>query len=499
MAAAQETVLPEVTEFLSQTCVRMFIGGRWEESADGGTFQTLDPGAGAPLATVAEGKAADVDRAVRAARKAFNETGWATMPVAERAMRLQRLADLVDKRRDVLAQLESLDVGKPFEAARDGDVPNVAQTLRWYAELATGSPLRVSIPVDGFEARQVRFPYGVAAFVLPWNFPFLLLGWNLAPALAAGNTVVLKPAEDAPLSSLYFCKLVEEAGIPAGVVNVVPGYGDRAGAALVEHPDIDRMGFTGSPEVGRLIASACGANLVPVKLELGGKGAAVVFDDVDPQEVAGKLVAAVTLNSGQVCCTASRWMIHEKIWDAFCQAAVQGMRDIRIGYGMDPSTQMGPVVSEKQRSRVLTYLQKGKDQGAELLLEGGQAVVQDHPNGFYVKPALLTGDPDNICACEEIFGPVAYLMKFTEEDQAVRLVNRSDYGLANSVWTADLERANRVAEAMVAGSGWINGHNLFPHGVPYAGCNLSGFGGGALGPDALLDYLRPQSILRPVD
>jgi len=277
---------------------------------------------------------------------------------------------------------------------------------------------------------------------------------------------------------------------------VVPGYGHTAGKALAEHPGINRMGFTGSPEVGRLIASACGQNLVPVKLELGGKGAAVVFDDVDPVAVAQKLVAAVTLNTGQVCCTATRWLIHEKMWNPFVKAAREAMQQVRIGHGLTPTTQMGPAVSDKQRQRILGYLDKGKAQGAEFILPGGPATVAEYPDGFYVKPSMLSGDPDNVCAREEIFGPVSFLMKFSEEEQAIDLVNRSNYGLANSVWSADLKRANRVAESMVAGNSWINGHNLFPHGVPYAGCNLSGCGGGVLGPETLFDYLRPQSVVR---
>ncbi|HUV37969.1 MAG TPA: aldehyde dehydrogenase family protein [Planctomycetota bacterium] len=495
---AARRLLPEVKKFLSGRPVKMFIGGKWVASADGGTFRTLDPGTGAVLATVAEGKKADVDRAVEAARKAFRKSGWADMPVVDRAVKLHRLADLVDKHADVLAQIESLDVGKPLPQAAAFDVPNVAQTLRWYADLAVRTRYSEPIAVSGFDARQVRLPYGVAAFILPWNFPLLLVGWGIAPALAAGNTCVIKPAEDTPLSTLYFCKLVKQAGIPDGVVNVVPGYGETAGAALAGHPKINRMGFTGSPEVGKLIAEACGRNLVPVKLELGGKGAAVIFDDADWKLAASNLVDAVTLNTGQVCCTATRWVLHEKIAKRFVDAAKKKMKGLKIGHGLDADTQMGPAVSEKQRQRILGYLNRGKGEGARALLAGGKASVRGCPGGFYVKPALLGGGPDNVCAREEIFGPVAYVMTFRTEKQVIDLVNRSPYGLANSVWSANLSRANRVAETLVAGNSWINAHNLFPHGVPYAGCNLSGMGGGVLGPETLFDYLRAQSVVRPL-
>ena len=495
---AARRLLPETKKLLSSRPVKMFIGGKWVSAADGGTFKTLDPGTGKVLATVAEGKQADVDRAVKAAQKAFRKGEWADLPVADRAVKLHRLADLVDKHADVLSQIESLDVGKPLPQAAGFDIPNVSQTLRWYADLAVRTRYSEPIAVSGFDARQIRVPYGVAAFVLPWNFPLLLVGWGIAPALAAGNTCIVKPAEDTPLSTLYFCKLLKQAGIPDGVVNVVPGYGEVAGAALAAHPDINRMGFTGSPEVGKLIAEACGRNLVPVKLELGGKGAAVIFDDADVKVAAEGLVDAVTLNTGQVCCTATRWLLHEKIAKKFLSVATKRMKSLKIGHGLDAKTQMGPAVSEKQRARILGYLKRGRAEGATDVLKGGKARVTTCPNGFYVKPALLAGGPDNVCAREEIFGPVAYVMTFRTERQAVDLVNRSTYGLANSVWSANLTRANRVAETMVAGNSWINGHNLFPAGVPYAGCNLSGMGGGVLGPDTLFDYLRAQSVVRPL-
>jgi aldehyde dehydrogenase (NAD+) len=315
--------------------------------------------------------------------------------------------------------------------------------------------------------------------------------------LAAGNTVIIKPAEDTPLSALYLAQLAREVGIPDGVINVVSGFGSVTGAALASHPGLKRMSFTGSPEVGRSIAAACGKNLVPVKLELGGKGAAVIFDDVDLPQTVEALAQAITFHTGQVCCDATRWLVHRSIYQSFVDASIERLRRVKIGYQLDAASQMGPVVSEKQRTRVLGYLQRGREQGAEVLLEGGPCPVADH-DGFYVKPALMAGSLENVAAREEIFGPVAYLAPFDDEAEAIRMVNSTDYGLANSVWTADLTRAHRVAEAMVAGNSWINGHNLFPHGVPYAGVNKSGLGGGVLSVETLFDYWRSLSVVRPL-
>lgn len=490
-------LLSETQAFLADGPLGLFIDGHRRPARSERTFETIDPGSGEIITRVAEGNDFDVDQAVQVARRAFQRSAWANLTPNERGVYLHRLADLIDQHSHTLAEIESLDVGKPLGQAQ-WDIGHFSATLRYYSDLAIAARYREPLAVSRNEARLVRRPYGVCGFILPWNFPFLLAGWNLSPALAAGNTVVLKPAEDTPLSSLYLTNLIQEAGIPDGVVNVVTGFGETAGAALARHPGLNRMGFTGSPEVGRLVAEACGRNLVPVKLELGGKGAAVVFDDAPVEATADALVQAVTLNSGQVCCTATRWLLHESIYDRFVERAVKRMKALKIGYWSDPGTEMGPLVSAKQVERVLGYLEKGIEEGAEPVLEGGRAQSPDHEGGCYVKPAILAGAPENIAAREEIFGPVPYLMKFRTEEEAVELVNRSPYGLANSVWTHDLERAGRVAESLIAGNSWINAHNVFVHGVPYSGVNLSGMGGGVLGQETLFDYLRPQSIVRPL-
>ncbi|MHB0956657.1 MAG: aldehyde dehydrogenase family protein [Pirellulaceae bacterium] len=488
--------LPEVEEFLARQPLAAVIGGENVVSANSQTFKTLDPGTGEVLADVYALQKQDVDRAVQAASEAFAHAAWARLPVNQRCTLLHRLADAVEQRKPIIAQLESLDCGKLLAQA-EGDVQNFVDTMRYFINIALHTEHRSPVPVARHEAWSVRQPWGPCGFIFPWNFPFLLAGWGIAPALAAGNTVVIKPAEDTPLSTLYLGHLAKEAGIPDGVINVVPGLGETAGAALTANAGLRRMSFTGSPEVGRLVAEACGRNLVPVKLELGGKGAAVVFDDVNLNDTVDRLAQAITFHTGQVCCDATRWLVHQSIFDRFVEASVARLKQVSVGYQLDRDAQMGPVVSEKQRRRVLGYLRKGQDEGATVLLEGGVAEVAQRP-GFYVKPALLAGSLDNVAAREEIFGPVAYLAAFRDEEEAIRMANATDYGLANSVWTTDLARAARVAESMVAGNSWINAHNLFPHGVPYGGVNKSGMGGGVLSIHTYFDYLRSTSVVRPL-
>ncbi len=496
MSTATVDLLPEVEAFLSTPLHKSFVGGREVESSTGQTFTTLDPGTGEKLAEVTNLSAADVDAAVKAALKAFDQSGWRTLSPVDRAVHLHRLADAVEKQLPVIAQIEALDAGK-IEAQAQGDVANFVATMRWFADLQQHVQRRNALAVRQHEAWTMRHPWGPCGFIFPWNFPFLLIGWGISPALAAGNTVVIKPAEDTPLSAIYLAHLAKHAGIPDGVINVVTGAGETTGAAVAQHPGFKRMSFTGSPEVGRLIAEACGRNLIPVKLELGGKGAAVIFEDVDINDTADKLAGAITFHTGQVCCDATRWLVHKNIYDKFIAAASDRLSRVKVGYQMSGASQMGPVVNAKQRQRVLGYLEKGVAQGAKMILEGGEAKIEGK-GGYYVKPALLAGSPDNVAAREEIFGPVAYITPFASEDEAIALTNATDYGLANSVWSGDLGRCARVAETMCAGNSWINAHNLFPHGVPYGGVNKSGMGGGVNSVETLFDYWRSVSVVRPL-
>jgi acyl-CoA reductase-like NAD-dependent aldehyde dehydrogenase len=493
---ATSTVQTDIEKFLGQGPVPLYIGGAWRAAHSAEVIAVQDPAKGALLAEVAAGEGADIDDAVNAANRAFPQ--WSGLPPADRATLLHRYADAIEDNVELLGSLESLDVGKPVTGAIAFDVPFAVQAFRYFADLSVHLRRSTPLPVPQIDARQIQVPYGPCGFIFPWNFPFLLYAWGVAPALAAGNTVVVKPAELTPLSTLYACHLAEQVGIPAGVINVVPGLGETAGAALARHAGIRRMSFTGSPEVGKEVASQAGRNLVPCKLELGGKGAAVVFDDVDVSTTARKLADAITGNSGQVCCTATRWMVHEDVLGQLVTEAKEVLAEVKIGAGSDPATTMGPLVSEGQRRRVLGYIDKGVATGATALLEGGAFKPAGHEEGYFVSPALLTGGPGNVCAREEIFGPVAYVIPFRDENEVVQTVNSSTYGLANSVWSSDLKRAERVAERLVAGNSWINAHNVFAYGLPYGGVNLSGYGGGVNSPETFTDYLRPQTIARPL-
>jgi acyl-CoA reductase-like NAD-dependent aldehyde dehydrogenase len=495
-ATTQESAIAQADDFLAQSPIELYINGQWKPASDGKTHEVLRPSSGERLATIACAGAADVDEAVKAGRSAFRT--WSSLPTADRAVLLHRLADAMERDADVLASLESRNIGKSLQEALDFDILFAAQGYRYFADVATHTSHSRALPLANMEASQVLRPRGVCGFVIPWNAPSILTVWGIAPALAGGNTVVIKPAELAPLTVIYLARLAEEVGFPPGVINVVTGLGHEAGDALANHPMLNYMSFTGSPQTGKLVAEAAARNLVPSKMELGGKGAAVVFPDVDVKDTAEKLGLAIVRNAGQTCCTATRWFLHKDVHDEVVSAAVDYLKSIKLGPDTDPATQLGAVISEGQRSRIQGYLDQGLDQGAKPLLEGGTTQISGWDKGFYVSPVLLTGSPDNVCAREEIFGPVAYVMPFQDEDDVIEQVNSSQYGLANSVWSEDMNRAYRVAEQLVSGNSWINAHNVFAYGLPYGGVNMSGWGGGVNSQQTYLDYLRPMSVVRPL-
>ena len=471
------------------------IAGKSVPSRSGAVQNIFDPSTGSALTSVAIGAEHEVNLAVAAAEAAF--PGWAGTSPVERAVILHRLADAIEKHATDLVQIESLDVGKAIVATEGFDLPFGIACLRYFADLLQHVALDIPHALANIEARTHRAPYGVCGFIFPWNFPFNLLLWNIVPAIAAGNTVVIKPSSLTPLSTLFVARLAQEAGLPDGVMNVVVGRG-AVGQAIAAHPALKRMSFTGSTSVGKQIGTICGGNLVPVKLELGGKGAAVVFDDVDLDATAKRLAEAITFNTGQVCCTATRWLFHENVYDALVAKVIAVLSETRLGPSLDRNTEMGPLASEAHHERVFEHLAKGRAEGAEDLLAAKSRPPAGFEHGYYMTPSVMTGASDNICCREEIFGPCAFVLKFSNESEAIRQVNSLAYGLANSVWSGDLSRANRVAEQLNAGNNWINAHNLFAYGLPYRAINQSGLGGGVNSTETLLDYLRPLTIGRPL-
>jgi len=488
----QTTFSENVKRFLSAP-LKHFINGSFQASSESTMSSVVDPTTGEDIVAIAYGSASDVDAAAQAAQAASKT--WGTMKPVERSVLMHRFADRLAAESKNIALLEALDVGKPFDGTEENEIPFGIECARYYADLALNAEYSKTLALKNMDARINRTPYGVCGFIFPWNFPYLLFMWNVMPAIAAGNTVVVKPSEVTPLSSLYITKLAKEAGIPDGVINIVIGDG-KVGSGLVEHPLIKRMSFTGSTQIGKIVAERCATRLIPCKLELGGKGAAVVFNDCDLEHTTSGLAGAITGNTGQVCCTATRWFVHADIYDAFKEKVVSILKDTNIGDAANAD--MGPLVSKVQQDRVLSYYDKGLSEGASAVLNGAK-IAGDKENGYFVSPCLMEGDIDNVCFKEEIFGPTAFLIKFTDEDSVINQVNSLQYGLANSVWSEDEARCQRVAEKMVAGNSWINAHNVFAYGLPYAGVNLSGIGGGVNSSETFYDYLRDQTIARPLD
>ena len=493
MAIAEDL---EVARFLKDQPKKLFIGGRWVESASGRQFGVENPATGESLAAVAEAGAEDVDRAVAAARRSFDSGVWRDLPPAERARALWKVGDMIEERATEFAQLETLDNGMPINDALLFHAPLAAATFRYYAGWVTkldGATQQVSLP-GRYLSYTLREPVGVVGQIIPWNFPLLMAAWKVAPALACGNSVVLKPSEETPLSALLLAELLQEAEVPDGVVNVVPGRGEIAGARLAAHPDVDKVAFTGSTEVGKLIARASAdSNLKRVSLELGGKSPNIVFADADLTRAVSGAFFGIFFNQGQVCSAGSRLFVQKKVYDETLDELLKTVKETRIGPGIDPVTQMGPLVSKAQQERVLGYITLGNKEGARMLSGGGRPAGLE--GGYFVEPTVFADvDGRMTIAREEIFGPVLSAIPFDDEDDLVAKANSTIYGLVAGVWTSDVARAHRVAHALKAGTVYVNCYHIVDPVTPWGGYKQSGWGR-ELGPYALDLYTELKNVI----
>jgi phenylacetaldehyde dehydrogenase len=466
---------PAVAAFITRRH-KLLIDGQWVDAKEGKTFAVFDPSTGGQIAQVAEGGPADIDAAVIAARRAFEDGPWSRMKPTERGKLVWRLGDLLEKHADELAEIESLDNGKPVRDARAVDLPFASELLRYmggWSTKITGQSIPISAPGD-WHAYSIREPVGVVGQIIPWNFPLLMAVWKIAPALAAGCTIVLKPAEQTPLSAIRLGELVMEAGFPHGVLNVITGDG-VPGAALAAHPDVDKVAFTGSTEVGKLIVQAAAGNLKKVSLELGGKSPAIVFPDADLSVAIPGTASGIFFNMGQCCTAGSRLFVHERIFDKMMQGLSDEAAKLKIGPGLDPATRIGPLVSEEQLQRVTGFLRSGQEEGAEAVTGGKR-----HGNeGYFVEPTVLINtNPTMKVVREEIFGPVVCAMPYNDDDleRIAKQGNATEYGLAASIWTRDIGIAHKLARKLKAGSVWINVHNFNDVALPFGGYKQSGWG-----------------------
>jgi acyl-CoA reductase-like NAD-dependent aldehyde dehydrogenase len=475
---------------------QLFIDGEFVDSESRSRIPVLNPHDNSLITEVAEARKGDIERAVEAARKAF--PAWARMAAMDRGRLLLKLADAIEANAEELARLETLDTGHPLRDTRGLDVVRTAVTFRYFGGMADKFQGSV-VPVEqGFLNYVLRQPVGVVGQIVPWNFPLMFTSWKMGPALAAGNTVVMKPAELTPLSTLRIAALAREVGFPKGVVNVVPGYGNVAGQYLAEHPDVDKIAFTGSTAVGRKIVQASAGNLKRVQLELGGKGANIVFDDANLLAAVNGSAFAIFHNQGQACIAGSRLLLHEKIADVFLEKFLALAKSIKLGDPMQPATEMGPLTSTQHRDRVLGYVQVAKEQGGELLIGGRPPQRDELTRGCYVEPTVVRAKPaDRVCQ-EEVFGPFVTVSTFRDDDEVLAIANGTQYGLGGGLWTTNLQRAHRVAAAMRSGMVWINCYKRVNPGSPFGGLGQSGYGR-EMGLEAMHEYTEAKSVWVNVD
>ena len=454
----------------------VFVGGQWRSPASGETYPTINPANEEVSAQVAKGDERDVDVAVQAARRAFDHGPWPRMAAAERARVLWKLADLISANLDEMARLESVNTGKTLFDSGKVEIPFATEVFRYYAGWTTkihGETLNLREGAFTFTLRQAL---GVVGAIVPWNFPFLLASWKIAPALAVGNTVVLKPASLTPLTALRFAEFTQEAGLPEGVFNVVPGPGSKVGMALVRHPGVDKIAFTGSTDVGKGIMREAAGSLKRVSLELGGKSPNVVFADADMEAALRGAMTGIFYNKGEVCAAGSRLLVEQRVHDEFVGKLVERVKGLKVGDPLDKGTRMGPVVSAHQLETVLSYVEAGRREGATLAA-GGERVRVGDGRGYYLQPTVFTGVSNAMrIAREEIFGPVLSVIPFKDADEAVAQGNETFYGLAAAVWTRDVGKALRIARALRAGTVWVNAYNLYDAALPFGGFRESGFG-----------------------